>query len=154
VGVSNDVVVVRGHGLGRRNLWRGRRRRDEGISGQRLERVEERLDPRVTAGFRVPRILERMTVDVGANQIRQQTESEEVLVAERDGRVIGALVRDGDHVEAIAIHPDRRGTGVGRTSIEAALDEIDRLTPALREAVRPFDESRGFEIEAREKRFQ
>ncbi|WP_152039606.1 GNAT family N-acetyltransferase [Salinigranum salinum] len=95
-----------------------------------------------------------MTVDVGANQIRRWTESDEVLVAGRDGRVVGALVRDGDHVEAIAVHPDRRGTGIGRTLVEVALDETGRLTAAFREAVRPFDESRGVEIEALKKRFR
>jgi GNAT superfamily N-acetyltransferase len=100
----------------------------------------------------VLRVLEGAMLDVGANQIRRRTESDEVLVAERDGRVVGALVRDGDHVEAIAVHPDRRGTGVGRTLIEAALDETGRLTAAFREEVRPFYERLGFDVEERDER--
>jgi GNAT superfamily N-acetyltransferase len=100
----------------------------------------------------VLRVLEGAMLDVGANQIRRRTESAEVLVAERDGRVVGALVRDGDHVEAIAVHPDRRGTGIGRALIETALDETDRLTAAFREEVRPFYERLGFDVEERGER--
>jgi GNAT superfamily N-acetyltransferase len=93
------------------------------------------------------RVLEGAMLEIGATQIRRRTESGEVLVAEVDGRVVGALVRDGDHVEAIAVHPDRRGTGIGRALIEAALDETGRLTAEFRAEVRPFYESLGFEIE-------
>ena len=100
----------------------------------------------------VLRVLEGAMLEVGANQVRRRTESEEVLVATVDNRVVGALVRDGDHVEAIAVHPDRRGSGVGRALIEAALDETGRLTAEFREAVRPFYERLGFDIERSEER--
>jgi GNAT superfamily N-acetyltransferase len=93
------------------------------------------------------RVLEGAMLEVGATQIRRRTESGEVLVAEIDGRVVGALVRDGDHVEAIAVHPDRRDSGVGRALIEAALAETGRLTADFRDEVRPFYESLGFAIE-------
>jgi GNAT superfamily N-acetyltransferase len=93
------------------------------------------------------RVLEGAMLEIGATQIRRRTESGEVLVAEIDGRVVGALVRDGDHVEAIAVHPDRRGTGIGRSLIEAALAETGRLTAEFRDEVRPFYESLGFDIE-------
>ena len=100
----------------------------------------------------VLRVLEGAMLEVGANQVRRRTESEEVLVATVDNRVVGALVRDGAHVEAIAVHPDRRGSGVGRALIEAALDETGRLTAEFREAVRPFYERLGFDIERSEER--
>ena len=98
----------------------------------------------------VLRILEGAMLKVGANQIRTRTETGEVLVAERDGRVVGALVRDGDHVEAVAVHPDRRGAGIGTTLIEAVLAETGRVTVEFREEVQPFYEALDFEIEAQE----
>jgi GNAT superfamily N-acetyltransferase len=100
----------------------------------------------------VLRVLEGAMLEVGAKQVRTRTESGEVLVAELHGRVVGALVRDGDHVEAVAVHPDRRGSGVGRALLEAALDETGRLTAEFREAVRPFYERLGFDIERGEER--
>jgi GNAT superfamily N-acetyltransferase len=129
----------------------------DGRTDERGERAHDGGSPTIRHGterdlLAVLRVLEGAMLDVGANQIRQRTESDEVLVAERDGRVVGALVRDGDHVEAIAVHPDRRGTGVGRTLIEAALDETGRLTAAFREEVRPFYESLGFDVEERDER--
>lgn len=100
----------------------------------------------------VLRVLEGAMLEVGAKQVRTRTEAGAVLVAEIDGRVVGALVRDGDHVEALAVHPDRRGSGVGRALVERALADTGRLTAAFRADVRPFYESLGFEIEARDGR--
>lgn len=97
----------------------------------------------------VLRILEGAMLKVGANQIRTRTESGEVLVAERDGRVVGALVRDGVHVEAVAVHPDRRGAGIGTRLVEAVLAETGRVTVEFREEVRPFYEAMDFEIKER-----
>ncbi|WP_372910613.1 GNAT family N-acetyltransferase [Salinigranum sp.] len=98
----------------------------------------------------VLRVVEGAMLEVGANQVRRRTESGDVLVAEREGRVVGALVRDGDHVEAIAVHPDRRGAGVGSLLVERALAESGRLTAEFREEVRPFYEALAFDIEERE----
>ena len=98
------------------------------------------------------RILEGAMLKIGASQIRRHTESDEVLVAEADGRIVGALVRDGEHVEAIAVRPQRRGRGIGSRLIEAALAETGGVTVEFREEVRPFYESLGFDIEEREER--
>lgn len=100
----------------------------------------------------VLRIIEGAMLEVGANQVRRRTQSGEVLVATRDGQVVGALVRDGEHVEAIAVHPDRRRASIGRRLIEAALADTGRLTAEFREVVRPFYEKLDFEIEEREER--
>ncbi|WP_380679139.1 GNAT family N-acetyltransferase [Salinigranum sp. GCM10025319] len=102
----------------------------------------------------VLRVLEGAMLTVGANQIRERTDAGEVLVAVIDGRVAGALVRDGDHVEAVAVHPDRRGAGVGRELVERALAETGHLTAEFREEVRPFYEKLGFEIETRDGRLR
>ena len=98
------------------------------------------------------RILEGAMLKIGASQIRKRTESGEMLVAEIDGRIVGALVRDGEHVEAIAVRPQRRGSGVGHRLIKEALAETGGLTVEFREEVRPFYESLGFDIEEREER--
>ena len=100
----------------------------------------------------VLRVLEGAMLEVGAKQVRTRTAAGGVLVAEIDGRVVGSLVRDGDHVEALAVHPDRRGSGVGRALVERALADTGRLTAAFRAEIRPFYESLGFEIEARDGR--
>jgi GNAT superfamily N-acetyltransferase len=111
-------------------------------------------DPTVRRGregdlLAVLRIVEGAMLEMGANQVRRRTESDEVLVAAHEGRVVGALVRDGDHVEAIAVHPDRRGRGIGSLLVERALTETGRLTAEFREEVRPFYESLGFDIRER-----
>jgi GNAT superfamily N-acetyltransferase len=98
----------------------------------------------------VLRVVEGAMLEVGANQVRRRTESGDVLVAEREGRVVGALVRDDDHVEAIAVHPQHRTSGVGSLLVERALGETGRLTAEFREEVRPFYEALAFDIEERE----
>jgi GNAT superfamily N-acetyltransferase len=102
----------------------------------------------------VLRVLEGAMLEVGSNQIRERTDAGEVLVAVVDGRVVGALVRDGDHVEAVAVHPDRRDAGIGRALVEGALAETGRLTAEFRAEVRPFYEKLGFEIETRDGRLR
>jgi GNAT superfamily N-acetyltransferase len=94
-------------------------------------------------------LVEGALLEMGANRLRRRTAAGEVLVAEVDGRTVGALVREGDHVAAVAVHPDRRGAGVGRALIEAALAETGRLTAEFRPEVRPFYEKLGFAVEER-----
>lgn len=72
-----------------------------------------------------------------------------VLVAERDGRVVGALVLDGSHVAAVAVARSRRREGVGTELVEAAADRHGELSAEFRIDVEPFWASLGFEIEER-----
>jgi len=82
----------------------------------------------------------------------------DVLVAVPDGRVVGACVLDpervgaGAHVDAIAVVQSRRGQGVGRALIEAALDREGRLTAAFDPDVRPFYAALDFSIAERDGR--
>jgi ribosomal protein S18 acetylase RimI-like enzyme len=90
---------------------------------------------------------------------------EDVLVAERDGRVVGwAKVEHPTpfpssahvwHVTGLAVDPDAQGTGVGRALVEALIDEARkrggrRLTLrvfAPNEPARRLYERMGFEVE-------
>jgi GNAT superfamily N-acetyltransferase len=53
-----------------------------------------------------------------------------VTVAESAGRIVGVLVLaltpDGFLLENVAVHPTRRGTGLGRALLELAEDEARR----------------------------
>ena len=70
-----------------------------------------------------------------------------LLVAVAGDRVLGALVLDGDHVDAVAVRRSRRGQGIGTALVEAAAARRERLVAEFREGVRPFYESLGFEVE-------
>lgn len=72
-----------------------------------------------------------------------------VLVAEADGRVVGALVLDGGHVEAVAVRRSRRGQGVGTALVGAAAARAGRLTADFDPRVAPFYESLGFAVTER-----
>jgi GNAT superfamily N-acetyltransferase len=75
-----------------------------------------------------------------------------VLVAVDDGRILGALVLDGEEIEAVAVRPGRRGQGIGSTLVEAAADRRAELTAGFDPGVRPFYEKLGFEVECEEGR--
>jgi GNAT superfamily N-acetyltransferase len=73
-----------------------------------------------------------------------------VAVAENGERVLGALVLDGTHIEAVAVRRRRRGQGIGTALVEAAADRRERLTAEFDADVRPFYEHLGFSIEPTE----
>ena len=71
-----------------------------------------------------------------------------VLVAVEDDRVLGALVLDGEEVDAVAVRPGRRGQWVGSALVEAAASRRDGgLVAEFDPGVRPFYESLGFEVD-------
>ena len=69
------------------------------------------------------------------------------LVAAVEGRLLGALVLDGEEIVAVAVRPGRRGQRIGTALVEAAADRRERLTAGFDPGMRPFYESLGFEIE-------
>lgn len=132
-------------------------------------------DARIRAGdpgdfVAAMRVLEGALLDVDADAVRRRLReggrpADAVLVAELDGRVVGALVlADGSngaegaseaaHVEAVAVSRPRRGSGVGRALVEAARERAGRLTADFDSRVRGFYESLGFEIEERDGRLR
>ncbi|POG56823.1 GNAT family N-acetyltransferase [Haloferax marisrubri] len=97
----------------------------------------------------VMRVLDAGLLEADAGEVRDRLAAGDCLVAEASGRVVGALVLDGDYIDAVAASPSRRGRGVGTALVRAALDRRGRLVADFDGGVRPFYESLGFDIEER-----
>ena len=69
-----------------------------------------------------------------------------LLVAVEGERVLGALVLDGEVIDAVAVRPGRRGQGVGSMLVEEAAARREALTARFEPDVRPFYESLGFDV--------
>ncbi|WP_396610965.1 GNAT family N-acetyltransferase [Haloferax sp. S1W] len=102
----------------------------------------------------VMRILDAGLLEATAEEVRGKLHAGDCLVAEDLGRVVGALVLDGEYVDAVAVSPSRRGRGIGTTLVDAALTRRGRLVADFGEQVRPFYESLGFDIEPAGDRFR
>ncbi|MGB9930629.1 GNAT family N-acetyltransferase [Haloarcula amylolytica] len=101
----------------------------------------------------VMNVLDGAVLSIAVETVRAGAADGDTLVAVSDGdpgaeRVLGALVLDGTHVEAVAVRRRRRGQGIGTALVEAALDRRDRITAEFDADVRPFYEALGFAIEA------
>lgn len=73
-----------------------------------------------------------------------------VLVAVDEGRVLGALVLDGEAIDAVAVRPGRRGQGVGSALVEAAASRREAVIASFDPGVRPFYASLGFDVDCGE----
>jgi len=117
----------------------------------------------------VRRVLDAAMLETGA--VSDAVARGDALVAVDDASVVGALVlvpprsvelpdavagtaggmaadADGEggmHVDAVAVRRRRRGQGVGRALVEAALARERRLSVAFDPAVAPFYDALGFE---------
>ncbi|SEO54946.1 Acetyltransferase (GNAT) domain-containing protein [Halogranum amylolyticum] len=101
----------------------------------------------------VMRLLDAAVLEADAAVVSDRIDEGAVLVADGDGRVVGALVLDADadtaHVDAVAVQTERRGRGIGSALVEAAAASVDGdLTAEFDERVRPFYESLGFDVSA------
>lgn len=101
----------------------------------------------------VMNVLDGAVLSIAVATVRAGIEDGGTLVAvsgddSADGRILGALVLDGSHIEAVAVRRRRRGQGIGTALIEAALDRRDRVTAEFDADVRPFYEALEFDIEA------
>lgn len=88
-------------------------------------------------------ILDAAMLEVDAGTFQRA----DVLVAVEDDRILGALVLDGDEIDAVAVRPGRRGQGIGSALVEAAASRRAELTASFDSGVRPFYESLGFDVE-------
>lgn len=95
----------------------------------------------------VLRVVEGALLAVDADRVRERIAAGEVLVAATGaGTVVGALVRDGERVLAVAVARRRRGRGIGRALVARALGATGRLTAAFDPRVRGFYEALGFSV--------
>ncbi|WP_342765875.1 GNAT family N-acetyltransferase [Haladaptatus sp. DYF46] len=99
----------------------------------------------------VLRIVNGAMLEIDADEVEDRIETGDVLVAEEDGRLLGAAVLDGEdrptHIDAIAVLRARRGQGIGSELVAAAAEREGVLTADFAPRVRPFYESLGFDIE-------
>lgn len=97
----------------------------------------------------VMNVLDGAALATDATTVRDLAADDAVLVAvSADGqRVLGALVLDGEHIDAVAVRRRRRGQGIGTALVETAGERRDRLTADFDADLRPFYEGLGFDIE-------
>ena len=100
----------------------------------------------------VMNVLDGAVLSIAVEAVRAGVENGDTLVAVSGDdpaaeRVLGALVLDGTHIEAVAVRRRRRGQGIGTALVEAAADRRDRVTAEFDAAVRPFYGALGFAIE-------
>ena len=93
----------------------------------------------------VMNVLDGAMLDVEVEFVRNRTPGE-VLVAVEDGRILGALVLDGDEIVAVAVRPGRRGQGIGSALVEAVTEGRGRLVAEFDTRLRPFYEPLGFDV--------
>lgn len=93
-------------------------------------------------------VLEGALLEIDPDRVRGAIDRGDALVAAADGRLLGALVLEGAHIEAVAVRRKRRGQGIGSALVRAAADREGTLAAAFDPVVRPFYASLGFEIEA------
>ena len=102
----------------------------------------------------VMRSLDAGLLEATAAEVRTALAAGDCLVAADSGRVVGALVLDGDYVDSVAVSPSRRGRGIGTTLVRDALARRGRLVADFDERVRPFYESLGFDIDDEDDRLR
>ncbi|MFB6119775.1 MAG: GNAT family N-acetyltransferase [Halobacteriaceae archaeon] len=99
-------------------------------------------------------VLDAGFLHTDADRVADRIAADEVLVAADGGTVVGALVAEDGFVVAIAVRPNRRGQGVGRSLVAAAADRWGRLVAEFDESVRPFYEALGFDISPAGERYR
>jgi putative acetyltransferase len=70
------------------------------------------------------------------------------LAVDEDDRALGFMLLEGSHLEALFVHPDFRGSGIGRALVEYALERYPELSTEVNEQnleARGFYERLGFE---------
>lgn len=92
-------------------------------------------------------VIDSALLATDAATVRTQIHTQDVLVAVADSSILGVVVLDENHIDAIAVRRRQRGNGIGTALIEAASEHCGPLIANFRPSVSPFYESLGFEIE-------
>lgn len=79
--------------------------------------------------------------------VRVAIDTDDVLVAAVEDRILGALLLVGEEIDAVAVRRSRRDRGIGSALVTAAAARRERLVAEFDPRVRPFYESLGFAIE-------
>jgi ribosomal protein S18 acetylase RimI-like enzyme len=102
----------------------------------------------------VIRVLHGALLEIDGSTVRQAVGHDDVIVADADGWVVGALVLEDNHVESLAVRRERRKQGIGSALVRAAVADIGGpVTAEFRAGVRGFWQDLGFEIEREGDRF-
>jgi len=104
----------------------------------------------------VMNVLDGAALEIGVPTVRTGIAGDGTLISVSGGsgadatpesdRILGALVLDDTHIEAVAVRRRRRGQGIGTALVEAALDRRDCVTAEFDADVRPFYEALGFDV--------
>ena len=93
-------------------------------------------------------VLDASLLAIDAGTVEDRIPDGDVLVYVEEGRLLGALVLDGSHVDAVAVRRSRRRQGIGGALVAAAFDRCaGPLTADFRAELRSFYEGLGFEVE-------
>ena len=111
---------------------------------------------RATADDAMPviRVLHGALLEIDGETVRRAVDRGDVLVADADGWVVGALVLEDNHIDTLAVRREHRKQGLGRALVEAAVAEVGGpVTADFRAGVGGFWAGLGFEIEQEGARF-
>ncbi|MEF8802204.1 MAG: GNAT family N-acetyltransferase [Halolamina sp.] len=102
----------------------------------------------------VIRVLQGSLLEIDASTVRRAVARGDVLIAEAEEWVIGALVLEDNHIESVAVRREYRKQGIGSALVETAATAIGGpVTADFRAGVRGFWQDLGFEIEKEGDRF-
>ena len=96
-------------------------------------------------------VIDGANLELGAETVSERIGTDEVLVAEEGGPVLGALVAESHdgwaYIEAIAVRRSRRGKGLGTTLVQTATERFGPLIADFDDDLRLFYQSLGFQVE-------
>ncbi|MFB6221955.1 MAG: GNAT family N-acetyltransferase [Halolamina sp.] len=102
----------------------------------------------------VIRVLHGALLEIDGETVRRAVARDDVIVAEADGWIVGALVLEDNHIDTLAVRREFRTQGIGSALVETAVADIGGpVTADFRAGVRGFWQDLGFEIEAEDDRF-
>lgn len=102
----------------------------------------------------VIRVLHGALLEIDGETVRRAVDRGDVLVADADGWVVGALVLEDNHIDTLAVRRERRKQGLGSALVETAVAEVGGpVTADFRAGVRGFWADLDFEIEQEGARF-
>lgn len=101
-----------------------------------------------THAFAVRRLLDVSLLKIPDDLERRLAAGEGIIAVRRsdESTVLGVLLLDGSHIDAVSVRRSHRNQGIGSTLVRTAAARRDGLTADFRPDIRPFYESLGFRI--------